>query len=185
MSFNAAMTSSMGSLKGNKSILQRTPVPKYIFVLGSIISEFLNFIIMLILLIIVMVITHAPFYFPTMLFSIVPIISLIIMVSGLGFMLSIICVYYTDVRHLWSVVSLMLMYASAIFYPMSIIPEPYRQYLSLNPLYWVIDQFRSCVYYGVIPQFIPVVNSLLLSLIIFVCGIIIFKKYENRIMMKL
>ena len=184
MFFNASITSSMDSLKGNKHILQRTPAPKYVFILGSIISEFLNFIIMFVILVVVMFITRAPFYFPTLLFSIIPIISLIIMVCGLGFMLSIVCVYYTDVRHLWSVISLMVMYASAIFYPMSIIPDPYRQYLILNPLYWAIDQFRCCLYGGIIPQVNYMINLLLLSLIIFIFGIIIFKKYENRVMMK-
>ena len=184
MFFNAAINASMNSLKGNKPILQKTPAPKHIFVLGSIISEFLTFIIMFILLIIVMIITRAPFYFPTMFFSVIPVISLVIMVSGLGFMLSIVCVYYTDVRHLWTVISMMLMYASGIFYPMEIIPEPYRQYLCLNPLYWAIDQFRACIYNGYVPQLGYILNLLLLSLIIFVLGIIIFKKYENKSILK-
>ena len=184
MFFNASISAAMNSLKGNKHILQRTPAPKYIFVLGSIISEFLTFIIMFILLLSVMLITRAPFYFPTMLFSVIPVISLVILTSGLGFMLSIVCVYYTDIRHLWTVISMMLMYASGIFYPMEIIPEPYRQYLCLNPLYWAIDQFRAGMYSGYVPQLGDILNLLLFSLIIFVIGIIIFKKYENRIALK-
>lgn len=182
--FNGAIGVSMNALKGNKNILQRTPAPKHIFVLGSIISEFLNFIITLILLIGVMIVTHATFYWSTLLLSIIPIISLLIMITGLGLILSVICVYYTDVQHLWGVVSLMLMYASAIFYPMDIIPEPFHQYLILNPLFWIIDQFRCFVYGGIIPQVTYLINSLLLSLIIFILGIIIFKKYEKRITIK-
>lgn len=182
--FTSSISVSMGSLKGNRSILQRTPAPKYIFILGGIISEFLNLIIMMILLIIVMFVTHAPFHLSTMPFSIIPIISLVIMVTGLGLILSIVCVYYSDVQHLWTVVSMMLMYASAIFYPITIIPEPYRQYLMLNPLFWVIDQFRCFVYYGTFPQLGDIVNLLLLSLIILVFGIIVFKKFERRVTMK-
>lgn len=182
--FSGAITVSLNSIKGNKSILQRTPSPKYIFVLGGLISEFLNFIITLILLIGVMIVTNATFYWSTMLLAIIPIISLFIMLLGLGLILSVACVYYTDVQHLWSVGSLMMMYASAIFYPMSIIPEPYHSYLILNPLYWVIDHFRCFVYWGVVPQTIYLVNSVLLSFIILVLGIIIFKKYEANLIMK-
>ena len=184
-SFNRSISSSMSSLKGNKNILKRTTAPKYIFVLGSILSELLNFIIVLMLLVSVMIITHAPFHLPVMLFSIIPFASLLIMVTGLGLMLAVVCVYYTDVRHLWGVVSLMLMYASAIFYPIEIVPIQYRQFLLLNPIYWIIDHFRTFVYLGEFPNFISLTNSLLLSLIILVFGIIIFKKYEKGVTMKL
>ena len=182
--FNSSITISMNSLKGNKNILQKTPVPKYIFILGSIISELLNFIIMLILLVVIMAITHSTFYVTIILFFI-PIISLFIMITGLGLVLSIVCVYYTDIQHLWSVLSMFLMYASGIFYPMSIIPNPYKQYLLLNPIYWVINQFRCLVYHGIIPQIDYMINLFLLSLIILVFGIIIFKKFENKITTKL
>lgn len=185
MFFNASLNGSMDALRGNKSILQRTPAPKHIFILGGIISDFLTFIIMLILLIGVMIVTRAPFYIPIMFFSIIPIISLLLMITGLGLILSIACVYYTDIKYLWTVVSMMIMYSSGIFYPMSIIPEPYRKYLILNPLYWIIDQFRCFVYHGIFPQIGYLLNSLLLSLIILVLGIIIFKKYENRITIRL
>lgn len=182
--FNGAVMVSMNSIKGNKTILKMTNSPKYIFILGSVFSEFLNFIISLILLVAVMIVTNAPFYFSVLPVAIIPILSLLIMVTGLGLMLSIICVYYTDITHLWSVISLLLMYGSALFYPMSIIPEPYYSYMILNPIYWIIDQFRSIIYYGFIPQGIYMLNSLLLSSIILVMGLIIFKKYEKRVIMK-
>lgn len=183
-SFSKSISSSMSALKGNKSILKRTTAPKYIFVLGSILSELLNLLIVLMLLVAVMIITHAPFHLPAILFSFIPIASLLIMVTGLGLMLAVVCVYYSDVKHLWGVVSLMLMYASAIFYPMEIVPEQYRQYLLLNPIYWIIDHFRTFVYMGEFPKFVSLANSFLLSLIILVFGIIIFKKYEKGVTMK-
>ena len=182
--FSASISASMDALRGNKAILQRTPAPKYIFVLGGILSEFLNYLIMLILLVIIMFITHDTFHFPIIFCTIIPVISLFIMIVGLGLMLSIACVYYTDIRHLWSVMSMMLMYASAIFYPMDIIPEPYRGYMMLNPLYWVIDQFRCFVYRGIVPNGINLINLLLLSLIILILGIIVFKKYEYKVVTK-
>lgn len=185
MFFTTSISNSMIALKWNKNILQRTPAPKYIFVLGAVISEFLNFLIMLALLVVIMIITHATFHWSTILFAIIPIISLFIMLTGLGLILSIACVYYTDIRHLWSVLSMMFMYASCIFYPIDIIPEPYRSYLTLSPLYWAIDQFRCFVFYGNIPEFSYIINFILISLIILVFGIIIFKKYENRVTLKL
>lgn len=182
--FSSAISLSMNSLKANKNILQRTPAPKHIFILGSVISELLNLLIMIFLLLVVMFIMGVPFQGQIMIFSIIPVISLFIMIVGLGLMLSVVCVYYSDILHLWSVLSMMFMYASATFYPMDIVPEPFHKYLILNPLYWVIDQFRCLIYQGVIPQTTYIINSLLLSSIILVIGIIIFKKYENKVTMR-
>lgn len=184
MFFNGSIAGSMDSLRGNKHILQRTPVPKYIFVLGAIFSEILNLLIMMILLIGIMIITNAAFYGPIIFFAIIPVFSLLIMLIGFGLLVSIVCVYYTDIRHLWTIVSMMIMYSSAIFYPMEIIPEPYYSILILNPFYWAVDQFRCFIYYGVVPQLGYMLNLILFSLIILILGVIVFKKYENRITMK-
>ena len=181
--FTAATNLSMNTMKSNQNILKTTAAPKHIFVLGSILSEFLNFIITIIILIVVMIVTNSPFYF-TIIFSIVPIISLLMTITGIGLVLSIFRIYFTDIEHLWNVATLMIMYASAIFYPMDIIPEPFYSYMILNPLFWIIDQFRSLALYGTIPDLLYISNSLLLSLIILIFGIIIFKKYEKQVPMK-
>lgn len=182
--FSAGTNLSAISLKGNQNILKKTDAPKHIFVLGSILSEFVNFLISLMILVSVMIVTNSTFHLGTMFLSIITIISLLLMMIGLGLILSISSVYYTDVEHLWSLVMYLQMYACAIFYPMDIIPEPYHQYMILNPFYWIIDQFRSFVVYGVIPNYTYILNSILLSSIVLVFGIIIFKKYEKVVTMK-
>lgn len=181
--FTGTIGSSMGVIKSNKNILKKTSSPKYVFVLGTVISEFLNFIISFILLIAVMIVTSAPLHL-TMLLAFVPLISLLMMVTGLSLFMSVISVYYSDVRYIWRVVSQMLLYSSALFYLMDRVPEPYHQYLILNPVYWIIEQFRDFVMFGVIPNPMNIVNSYLLSAIILVFGVIIFKKYENNLMMQ-
>lgn len=183
--FTSSISTSLNAIKNNKNILQKTAAPKYIFVLGGIISEFINLAITFVILLAVMIATNSPFNLMIIPLAIFPIISLAIMVTGFGFMLSILNVYYTDVSHLWSVFSMMIMYSVAIFYPMDMIPDPYHFYLCLNPIYWIIDQFRSFVYLQTLPPVINVVNSLLFSTMILVFGLIIFKKYESKVLMRL
>ena len=112
----------------------QTDAPKHIFVLGSVASEFLNYLISLILVVGVMIATHAPFYFNTIPYMIIPVISLIMMVIGFSLVVSIIAVYYSDIIHLWGVISLLILYTSAIFYPMDILSEPYFKSRILD--YW-------------------------------------------------
>lgn len=182
--FSYATSLSLNTIYGNQNILKRTPAPKETFVLGGIASETLNFIITLIILVFVMIATHAPFHFETILFSIIPLISVTMIITGIGLFLSIFSVYYRDIEHLWGVITLMGMYASAIFYPMEIIPEPYYHIMILNPLYWAIDQFRCLAIYGTIPNILNIINLILISTIILIFGIIIFEKFEKKVTMK-
>lgn len=182
--FSSATNLSMRSIRSNKNILKKTATSKYIFILGGIASEFLNFLITIFILIGVMIVTNAPFHLFTSIFTIIPILNLIMMITGIGLILAVLCVYFSDIEHLWSVVTLMLMYASAIFYPMDIIPEPFHKYMILNPIYWVIDQFRNLLLYGIIPDQLNMINLFLISLIILVLGIIIYLRYEKKLTLK-
>lgn len=179
--FNGSITSSMNALRGNRNILMLTDAPKYIFVLATVISEFLNYLISLILVVGVMIATHAPFYFNTIPYMIIPVISLIMMTCGFCLIVSIIAVYYSDIIHLWGVVSLLILYTSAIFYPMDILAEPYRSYAILSPVFWIIDQVRDYVYLGRMHSLLNTVDSLLLSAIILVLGIIVFQAYKDKV----
>ena len=179
--FNGGVTTSMKALRGNRSILMQTDAPKHIFVLGGIISEFIDFLIYSLLVVVIMLATHAPFYFNTIPYVIIPIISLIMMTCGIGLALSIVAVYYSDVIHLWGVVSLLILYSSALFYPMEILSEPFRSYALLSPVFWIIDQARDYVYLGRMHSPLNTINSLLISTMILIIGIIIFQKYKDRV----
>ena len=179
--FNGSITSSMNALRGNRNILIQTAAPKHIFVLASVTTEFLNYLISLILVVGVMIATHAPFYFNTIPYMIIPVISLIMMTTGFSLILSILAVYYSDIIHLWGVVSLLILYTSAIFYPMDIISEPFRSYAILSPVFWIIDQVRDYVYLGTMHSVSNTINSMLLSIIILLFGIIVFRAYRDRV----
>ena len=181
--FSFATNVSMNAIKGNQNILKRTPAPKIIFILGGVLSELLNFMISLIILLAVMIVTKSTFPI-TIPLSIIPIISLLFLITGIGLILSIVCVYFTDIQHLWGVITMIIMYGCAIFYPMNIIPEPYHKFMILNPIYWIIEQFRDLALYGIIPDFLNMLNAFLFSIIILIFGIIIFKKYEQKVTMK-
>ena len=179
--FNGSITSSMNALRGNRNILIQTAAPKHIFVLASVITEFLNYLISLILVVGVMIATHAPFYFNTIPYMMIPVISLIMMTTGFSLVVSILAVYYSDIIHLWGVVSLLILYTSAIFYPMDIISEPFRSYAILSPVFWIIDQVRDYVYLGTMHSMSNTINSMLLSVIILIFGIIVFQAYRDRV----
>ena len=182
--FSAGTKIAMNSIKGNSGILKRIFVPRYIFAFGGICSEFINFIISLIILVAVMYLTGLHLTLMSVL-AIIPMIILFVMVVGIGLILSIVCTYFRDIEYLYNIFTILLMYASAIFYPAEIIPEALRQYLYLNPVYLLIDQFRDIIMYNTLPNIMSVINTSLFALIVLVAGVIIFTKYQRKITLEL
>lgn len=182
--FNAGTKSAMTSIKRNRGILQKIYVPRYIFALGNVCSEFLNFLMSMIVMIAIMIATQAPFYFMSI-FAVIPIATLFILITGVGLILAIVCTKFTDIEYLYKIFTSLLTYACAIFYPISIVPQPVRGYMELNPIYGIIAQFREFVMFGRFPSKKIMLTSFVFSLIIFVIGVIIFKRNQEKITLEL
>lgn len=183
--FVAGTNISMNSLKNNKAILEKVNVSRYIFALGGITSEFFNYIITTILLVIIMYITKSPSYLSTIPYALVTLVILIVTILGAGLILAILRSYFSDVAHIYSIFTLFLMYASAVFVPMDSIPLKFRQYLELNPLYQLIFQFREVVVYGHQLPMQSVIYTAICAGIILIVGILLFNKFQDNAIYRL
>ena len=94
-------------------------------------------------------------------------LPLILGCLGLCWLLSALGVYLRDLPQLVNVSLSVLMFLSAIFYPVSALPERWQPVLSLNPLVVVIEQTRSVLVSGQGPS--PLYIGLSLPLSILVC----------------
>jgi lipopolysaccharide transport system permease protein len=182
--FNSGTKIAMNSIKANRSIFNKIFVPRYVFALGGICSEFLNFLMSIIVLIAIMILTQAPFY-PMALLSVIPIGVLFMLITGIGLMLAIVCTKFSDIAYLYKIFTSLLVYACAIFYPITSVPQPMRGYMELNPVYGIIAQFRCFVMEGQFPSTRLMLTTFAFSLIIFIIGILVFRKYQNRITLEL
>lgn len=182
--FVAATNGAMYSIRSNRGILTKIFVPRYMFAMGSICYEFINFLITLVILFAVMVATGEHFHL-MMFASIIPIILLIIMISGLGLILAVLNTYFSDISHFYGVFTLVLMYASALFYPMEIVPANIQIIFSLNPLYVAIVCFRDTIMYNVFPEISLLLYLAIFSVMLFGVGFLLFRIHEKKLVLKL
>lgn len=182
--FNGGTKIAMNSIKSNRGIFNKIFVPRYVFALGGICSEFLNFLMSVIVLIAIMILTQAPFY-PMALLSVIPIAILFLLIVGVGLILAIVCTKFSDVAYLYRIFTTLLVYACAIFYPITSVPQPIRGYMELNPVYGIIAQFRTFIMEGQFPSTNLMLITFAISIVIFIIGIIVFNKYQNRITLEL
>lgn len=182
--FTAATGSAMQSIKDNAGILKKIYVPRYMFAIGSISYEFINFLITFVILFGVMIITGAEFH-PTIVLSIIPLFLLFIMIIGIGLILAVLNTYFSDVSYLYSIFTLLLMYASALFYPMEIVPANIQIIFTLNPIYIAISCFRDVVMYGVFPDISSLLYLAIFSIMMFAVGFLLFRIHEKNLTLEL
>ena len=169
----------MLSIKKNAAIIKKIYVPKYMYSLGVILSSFVTFGLSLIVLFGVMIVTNAPFTI-YILSAILPILLLLMFTIGAGLLLATVTTFFRDIEHLYGVFITMLMYGSAIFYPVDIIPESYRFLFELNPLYAIISLCRDSFLYGQMFNLNTLLYASVVSVVLFVLGILLFYKYQDK-----
>ena len=146
--FSSATSRAMKSIRGNAGMIKKVYVPKYIYPLSSVLFNYIIFLLSLIVLVAVAIVMKV---YPTiyLIQAIVPLILILITAFGVGMILSTLAVFFRDLEYLWTVALMMIMYASAIFYPAEKLlnkPGIYSLVLKCNPLYLLIHNFRQAVY---------------------------------------
>lgn len=177
--FVESTSMAMTSIIGNGSLIKKVYIPKYIFPISRVLSSFVNTGFSLIALLIVIIITKADIYWTYILMPI-PFIFIFIFSLGISLILSSLAVFFRDMIHLYTVFTTMMMYLTAIYYPLEIIPENIRGYFEYNPIYKFIKYFREILLYGQIPSLLDTLTCFSISILTLIIGIYIFQKKENE-----
>lgn len=181
--FNHGTKGSMNSIRKNANLLKKIFVPKRMFAISAVCYEFVNFLISFIILFVVMIITGAPFHW-TLIVSVIPLAFLVVLIFGVGLILAVCNTYFSDIGYLYNVFTLVLLYASAMFYPIEIVPAKVQILFTLNPVYCAMSCFRQCVY-GVLPDWSMVFYLAAFAFTTLGIGILLFSIYEKKLALEL
>ena len=177
--FREATTGSMNSLVGNANIFTKVNVPKYLFLLSKNVSSLINFGLTLCIFF-VFVIADGIQIQLCFLLLIFPVCCLVLFNIGIGLIISALFVFFRDIGYLYSIFTMLLMYMSAIFYDITIVPEKYRLFFYLNPVYCYIEYFRKIVLESSIPTLEYHGLCAFYAIIFLVIGGRMYKKYNRK-----
>lgn len=175
-----SVASATNSLIDNYNLVTKTPCPKEIFIISSILGRLPDFLISLVLLFLMMLLYKISISL-TILYILPLIILQLILIVGLGFILAATNVFYRDIYALIPLILSLWFYLSPVIYPMAAIPRRYHFIISLNPMTGIIDNFRNVGLLHSMPDFLSLSISSVISIFLFVIGFIIFKKLERKI----
>ncbi len=186
--FTQSTKRAMRSIRNSASVIKKVYVPKYIYPISNVISNFITFAISLSVLACFII----YFYFfsdkPPVINSYiflapVPIIILLILCVGVGLILSTLEVFFRDVEYLYEVFCMLLFYITPIFYSvdqLNISNKIFKMALMANPLYSIIEMFRDCVLNGVMINPNHLMYSLGFSLVTLFIGFAVFYKKQDK-----
>lgn len=189
--FQEATSQGMRAIVDRGDLLRKINFPKYIVVISSTVSAFINLLISLAVVFIFMIINGVEFRWTVILFPLL-IIELYIFALAIAFLLSTLYVKFRDIGHIWDVIMQIWFYLTPIIYPLSQIINMggygllvAKALLVLNPVAQVIQDAR---YVMVTTQTETIWNTVgtgspLLRVVpavlivgVFIIGVVIFRK---------
>ena len=95
---------------------------------------------------------------------------------GLGLTLGVLNVFMRDIQQMVAILLQFGFWMTPIVYMIDIIPEPWRDWLKLNPFYWVVDNYHRVFAYGVAPDLISLAGLSLLAAALIGLSLFLFRK---------
>ena len=179
--YSGATNSAMTSLVDNKTLLIKVKFPKVIFPISRAATALVNLGYSMIALILIMIFFRIKPNWIMLLFPI-DILFLFLFRLGIGYILSILYVFFADIKHLYSVFLTMLMYCSAIFYSVDSLSPFMQKVVGLNPVYNYIYIMRCCMLHASMPEISSILMMVLWGIGVYLIGSYIFRRSQNAVM---
>lgn len=181
--FADCITKTSTVFRDNSNIFGKVYFPRLIIPLSIVISNLLRFAAQFILFLLTLsyfkfVNSAIHFNFTIFLFPVL-LILMAMYGLGLGLIITAMTTKYRDLSFLVTFGVQLLMYATTVIYPLSVVPDRYRIYVMANPLTSIIELFRL----GFLGKGYFSIESFLYSIgaifFIFIIGVVIFNKTEK------
>jgi lipopolysaccharide transport system permease protein len=117
-------------------------------------------------------------YWTVVLFPLI-LTPLLFLTMGLSWMLASLGTYIRDIGQGIGIVVMAMMFLSPIFYPATAFPDSYSVFFYLNPLTFIIEQFREVLLWGHMPNWEGLGIYFMVSLFIAWLGFVWFQKTRS------
>lgn len=184
--FTSCLNGTSDTFKGNAAIFGKVYFPRIIMPLSVVISNLIKFGIQFIIFIVFYIyfysqgaaigLNASTFFFPII------IVLMGILGLGLGMLISSLVTKYRDFSNLIGFGVQLLMYLSAVMYPMELIKQKLPQFgwlVEYNPLAYIIESSRYMLLSVGDISILGLTYTVLVTIVIFFIGLLIFNKTEK------
>ncbi|WP_394775097.1 ABC transporter permease [Flavobacterium sp.] len=184
--FTACLTGTSDTFKANAAIFGKVYFPRIITPLSVVISNLVKFGIQFL----IFIGFYIFYYFQevdlslnsSILFFPILIVIMGILGLGLGMLISATVTKYRDFSHLISFGIQLLMYLSAVMYPMELIKDKLPSYgwlVEYNPLAYIIETARYMLLNVGEVSILGLTYTFIVTIVVFIIGLLVFNKTEK------
>jgi len=172
--FSLTLNKTTSSIFNERNLIKKTNFPREIIPLSIILSNYVHFLISLLLLLLTSIMSNTfSFYNLSSLFF--GSILLLLFTIGISFLTSALNVKFRDVSFLIQAITIIWFYASPIVYSINVIPYKLIWIWRLNPMTSVIQLFQNAFVSAPRPGIGMLGSNICVILVIFMLGVKIFK----------
>ena len=169
---------SPGLISSNSQYVKKIVFPLECLVWVAIFTALFQTVISIGILTPFLLLTQGTLHWTVLLAPIV-LAPLLIMASGLVWVISALSVYMRDFAQLMGVLTTLMLFLGPVFYPLTVIPEPARYLFYLNPIAAIIEQMRRVMLEGVAPDWTILTLYVLVAILIARIGLALFNRMRN------
>lgn len=185
--FKECLTGTSSTFTKNQNIFGKVYFPRVIMPISIVVSNLLKFGIQFLVFIgfyLFYVFSKDANVIPNINLVLLPVVIIVMGLLGLGFgmLISSMTTKYRDLTFLVQFGVQLLMYGSAVMYPLSYFNEKLSEYswlVEYNPIAIVIETFRSMTLSAQIIDINMFLYATVLSVLVFLFGLIVFNRTEK------
>ncbi len=181
--FSESLNKTSTVFRDNASIFGKVYFPRLIIPISIVLSNLLKFAVQILLLLIVMLfyLYRGANFSPTIFLLLFP-IQIILMAAlglGMGMIITAMTNKYRDLSFLVVFGVQLLMYATPVIYPLSVVSNKFKWIVTLNPMTQIVEISRLGLLGKGEFSLATFIYTILISFTILLSGIIIFNKVEK------
>lgn len=184
--FSTVLTVTAGTFTANAGIFGKVYFPRLVVPLSVVLSNLITFAIQFALFLIFLAyrIRQGTELTPNGWILVTPLLLIMMAAQGLGLglIVSALTARYRDLTVVVGFGVQLLMYATPVIYPLSVLPESYRFWMDLNPIAPVMELFRYAYLGAGVLSFNLLAYGIAATAAILLGGIVMFNQVERTFM---
>ena len=178
--FSTCLSGGTTVIISQQDMIKKIYFPRGVLPFSFVIAQFVNMLLSFVVVFAIVIISGTPLNVEAILF--LPLIMLIEFVLALGctMIVSALTVYFRDVEHIVSVVTMAWMYLTPVVYSVDMVPEKFVNLFYLNPMTSLIIAYRDILYYGQKPQLETLLIAVIMGVSFLIIGFVGFDKMQRR-----
>ncbi len=176
--FAYALTEASTSVVKNERLITKIYFPRLVIPLAAIGVGLVDFVISFVILLVLMVLFRTP---PTIGLLALPCFVALALASamGVGLWLAALNVQFRDVRYTLPFLTQLWLLATPVIYPSTLVPEPWRTLIGINPMVGVVEGFRWAVIGTAPPSLSQLAASTAAAAVVLITGVLYFRRMER------